>query len=65
MIAVLAGLAASAVPSMLERGRRVQCQARLANLGRTVLLYAQDHGMALPGVGQPPTGNPYTSVSYT
>lgn len=65
LIALLAGLAASGLPAVLESGRRVQCQTRLANLGRTVLLYAQDHGMALPGVGKPPTGNPYTSVSYT
>jgi len=65
VIAVLAGSAASAVPSILERVRRVQCQARLAKLGHAVLVCAQDHDMALPGAGQPPTGNPLTSVSYT
>ena len=65
LIAVLAGSAASAVPSILERVRRVQCQARLAKLGHAVLVCAQDHDMALPGAGQPPTGNPLTSVSYT
>ena len=65
VIAVLAGLAATALPSMLELGRRMQCQARLANLGRTVLLFTQDNDMALPGAGKPPTGNPTTSVSYT
>lgn len=65
VIAVLAGLAASAVPSMLEVGRRVQCQSRLANLGRNLLLFAQDNAMLLPGAGKRPTGSPYTSVSYT
>ncbi len=65
LIAVLAGLAASAVPSIVERVARVQCQARMARLGHAVLLYAEDHGMALPGAGKPPTGNPFTSVSYT
>ena len=65
LIAVLAGLAASAVPSIVGRVARVHCQARLARLGHAVLLYAEDHGMALPGAGKPPTGNPFTSVSYT
>ena len=65
LIAVLAGSAASAVPSIVGRVARVHCQARLARLGHAVLLYAEDHGMALPGAGKPPTGNPFTSVSYT
>ncbi|MEY3479862.1 MAG: hypothetical protein RIQ71_637 [Verrucomicrobiota bacterium] len=65
LIAVLAALVVAAAPSMLELGRRVQCQTRLAHLGRTLLLYAQDNAMTLPGAGNPPTGNLSTSVCYT
>ena len=65
LIALLAALVVAVAPSMLEFGRRVQCQTRLAHLGRTLLLYAQDNAMTLPGAGKPPTGNPMTSVCYT
>ncbi len=66
IIGVLAALALANLPSILESGRRTQCQTRLANLGRGILLYAQDHEMTLPSsqssVG---SGNPYISAAYT
>jgi len=66
VIGVLASLAVPAMSAVLENGRRSQCQARLANLGRGVLLYAQDHDMTLPSTaGASGSGNPYKSAAYT
>lgn len=66
VIGVLASLALTTLPAMLENGRRAQCQARLANLGRGVLLYAQDHQMTLPSAPAAlGSGNPYISAAYT
>ena len=66
VIGVLAALALSVLPVMLENGRRAQCQSRLANLGRAILLYAQDNQMSLPGTvaGANPQ-NPFASAAYT
>ncbi len=66
VIGVLASLALTALPAMLEKGRRAQCQVRLANLGRGVLLYAQDHQMTLPSAPAAlGSGNPFISAAYT
>jgi prepilin-type N-terminal cleavage/methylation domain-containing protein len=66
VIGVLASLALAVLPGMLENGRRVQCQSRLANLGRGVLLYAQDNGMTLPrtAAGANPA-DPFTTAAAT
>jgi prepilin-type N-terminal cleavage/methylation domain-containing protein len=66
VIGVLAALALAVLPGMLENGRRAQCQSRLANLGRAVLLYAQDNQMTLPrtAAGANPA-DPFTSAAAT
>jgi prepilin-type N-terminal cleavage/methylation domain-containing protein len=66
VIGVLASLALAVLPGMLENGRRVQCQSRLANLGRAVLLYAQDNEMTLPrtAAGANPT-DPFATAAAT
>lgn len=66
VIAVLAALGLPALASFLESGRRVQCQSRLANLGRGILLYAHDQEMRLPSApASRMSWNPFISSTYT
>ena len=66
VIAVLAALGLPALASFFESGRRVQCQSRLANLGRGILLYAQDQELRLPSApASRMTWNPLISSAYT
>ena len=69
VIAVIGVLAALSVPTLAtvsQTGRRIQCQSRLANLGRGILLYAQEHAMRLPSApASRMSWNPYVSAAYT
>lgn len=49
VIAILAAFLYPVVMRAVERGREVQCSARLGAIGKGVMLYAQDHDMNLPG----------------
>lgn len=65
IIAMLATLSLAGVSAGLASARKAQCQARLGNLGRALLLYEQDNDLTFPGNGAPPTGVPQTSLAYT
>jgi hypothetical protein len=66
VVGVLAAIGLPTLFSFLETGRRVQCQSRLANLGRGILLYSQDQEMRLPSApGSKMSWNPYLTAAYT
>lgn len=65
IVAILAVLAATSAASALRTARKAQCQTRLANLGRALLLYEHDNDQTFPGRSDAPTGKPLTSVAYT
>lgn len=65
IIALLASLAASSAASSLRAARKTQCQVRLSQLGRALLMYEQDNQSTFPGNPAVPTGLPLASVVYT
>jgi prepilin-type N-terminal cleavage/methylation domain-containing protein len=64
ILAILVSMMLAGLSSALNSARKTQCQSRLSNLGRGLLLYEHDHEV-FPGAGMAATGVPQTSVAYT
>ena len=65
ILGLLAVLAAGSAAASLRSARKAQCQLRLSQLGRALLMYEDDNHATFPGNPAVPTGVPRASVVYT